>query len=137
MEKGTFEKPINPNRPCKIFLFSIEKAIKEGRDPYDATRWAWTITEKYRDASEYEFAVGLVKGVSIGAFKIKRWIKRVGGKCEFEGDEIAEFEGFSWIKQIDVAEAYYRYGNHLVVEFDGNGKFRVLRPGTIPQWFSC
>jgi hypothetical protein len=132
------EKPINPNRPCKIFVFPIQNNIAKGYSVYDSTRMWWKITEKYRDTSEYEFAVGLQRGISLGSFKIKEWIPNPEEtKCKFEGEEIPDFTGFSWYKQIGgEAKGYWLHGNHLVVEFDGKGNFRIKRPN-YEQWINC
>ena len=126
---------INPTKPCKIFLFPIQNALSGGRSVYDATRHAWTITRNYKNVSEYEFAAGLEKGISKGSYRITEWIDLHGNKCEFNGIEISDFTGFSWFKQINIG--YWNYGNHLVVEFDGNGKFRLLRPNKENEWINC
>ena len=130
-------KAINPSRPCKVFLFPIRNAISDRRDIYEATRMYWRITEEYRDVSKYEYAVGLDKGVSVGAFKINKWdCQPNNGKCKFDGDEVNDLKGFSWNKQISVNKGYWQLGNHFVVEFDGKGKFRLIRPSN-DQWLDC
>ena len=130
--------PINPGRPCRIFVFPIQNAITEGKDIYDSTRGCWRITEKYRDVSVYEFAVGLQNGVSVGAYRIKQWssVPEEDNKGRFDGEEIAEFNGFTWHRQIDPVKGYWGYGNHLVVEFDGRGKFQLIRPEK-KLWYDC
>jgi len=129
-------KPINPNFACRIFLFSIHNGLlRENNDKYEATRKYWKISEKYRDVSEYEFAVGLVKGISLVSYRINKWIcDSESKKYIFEGEEISEFEGFSWYKQIN--DKYWLRGQHFVVEFDGKGKFNLIRPNK-GQWFDC
>ena len=129
------ENPINPNKSCKIFIFSIGNAISGGKNEYDATRRWWRITENYRNFSEYEFAVGLKNGISLGAYKINKWVyNQEYDKCEFKGVEINDFKGYSWYKQINVG--CWKFGSHLVAEFDGNGKFKLLRPNK-PNWIDC
>jgi hypothetical protein len=133
------EKPINPNHPCKIFLLPIHRAIAKGESPYEATQKAWRVAERYRDVSEYEFVAGLKGGISLTAYKIKKWIcLPQSNKCKFEkdGEEISEFKEFTWHKQINAAKGYYGYGNHLMVEFDGKGKFKLIRPDK-EQWMDC
>ncbi|GHU12363.1 hypothetical protein FACS1894161_0420 [Spirochaetia bacterium] len=56
------DNPINPDRPCRVFLFPIHKAIEEmlngveGREnEYEATRKYWKVTEQYRDVSKYRW----------------------------------------------------------------------------------
>jgi hypothetical protein len=137
----TAVKSINPNFPCKVILFNISKAIAEGKNVYEATRSAWKITEEYRDVSEYRYVVGLQRGISLGGYKVKKWmqvkITETEIRYEFEGEEIFEFKGFSWHKQIKDHMGYYGYGAHFVVEFDGNGQFRLIRPKDNNKWRSC
>jgi len=132
--------PINPDRPCKVFLFAIYKALREGKKAYDATRSAWPIKEEYRDVHEYEYAVGLQDRISRGAYKITKWNHLPQtDKYEFEGDEVPEFEGFSWQKQIFLdakTKGSWQHRPHFVVEFDGRGKFRLIQPKR-DQWFDC
>jgi len=132
------DKAINPKNQCRIFLFPIHDTIKEGKTVYDATRSAWTITEEYRNISKYEFAVGLQNFISLGSYKIENWksIYNTKNKYEFEGKEIPDFKGFSWQKLIYQSIGYWQRGNHFVVEFDGNGKFKLLRPNK-NQWIDC
>ena len=129
------DNPINPTEPCKVFIFPIGNAIAAGASEYEGTRRWWRITEQYRDVSEYEFAVGLKDRISISAYKLKRWNYNPDyGKCEFEGEEITELKGFSWY--IQTSTGYWNHGNHLVVEFDGKGKFRRIRPKE-GEWINC
>jgi hypothetical protein len=122
-------RPINPNYPCKIFIFPIQNAIAKSDSVYDSTRHWWRITDKYRNVSEYKIAVGLQHGFSLGAYKLTRWIySQQYNKCEFEGDEITEFEHFTWHKQIDAVIGFWQRGNHLIVEFDRDGRFQLIRP---------
>jgi len=133
-------RPINPNHSCKVFLFPIGNFISERQDAYDATRKWWKIKDECRDTSEYEFAVGLVKGVSVGSYKLIRWkYDQEYQKYVFDADEYPDFIGFSWHKQIEPAKGYYGYGNYLIIEFNGNGKFKILRGSkdNKEQWFNC
>jgi hypothetical protein len=136
IEKCYGAKTVNPNHACMVFLFPIQNAMKE-RSIYDSTRNAWKITDEYKDVLKYEFAVGLCSGYSEGAYRLKRW-KPIGDarKCEFDGEEITEFKGLTWNKQIEEAKGYWQRGNHLVVEFDGKGNFRMIRPGK-DKWIEC
>ena len=134
---------VNPNFPCKVIIFSIQKSIDEGKDPYTGTCQAWYIrNKKYLDTTKYEFAVGLNnQKVSLGAFKINTWkdVRDSNNKIryKFEGEEKAELKNLSWHKQIAVNKNYFRFGAFFVVEFDGQGKFRLIRPGTDQRWFDC
>jgi len=133
-------RSINPNHPCKVFLFPIGNAFSENNNAYEATRKWWRISDEYSDTSKYEFAVGLVKGISVGSYKLNRWIYNQDyKKSKFDADEYPDFIGYSWHKQIQLAQGYYGYGNHLVIEFDGNGKFKILRGSNDNKeiWFNC
>jgi hypothetical protein len=147
MKKVTDHKgPINPNFPCKVMFLNIRNIVcglrgTEKRSPLEATRKYWEIVEKYRDNNVYEYAVGLIEGISKTAYKINRWYptedKQYEGCYEFEaGEEKEELVGFSWHKQIDVNKRYFQKGQFFIVEFDGNGRFRLIKPST-PQWFGC
>lgn len=135
---STSAKPINPNFPCKVILFNISNTITEGKNVYEATRAAWKITEKYRYVSEYEYVVGLQHGISLGGYRVTRWIRIPinDDRYKFEGEEILEFKGFSWHTQINVNLGYWQRGQHFIVEFDGNGQFRLIRPND-NKWRSC
>jgi len=137
---NNFSNSVNPNFPCKVFLFNIGNTITENNNAYEATRKWWKITNEYRDTSKYEFAVGLVKGISVGSYKLIRWqYNQDYKKSKFDADEYPDFIGYSWHKQIEPAKGYFQYGNHLIVDFDGNGKFKILRgsPENKDIWFNC
>ena len=132
------DNPINPNYSCKVFLFPIQNNVAKGISIYESTRRIWKVIEIYRNVSQYEFAVGLQNGLSLGSYRIKNWnYLSEYKKCEFIGEEISDFKGFTWNAQINIAKGYWQRGNHFVVEFDGNGKFRLERPNTNNQWFNC
>jgi len=137
--KGT-EIPINPNFPCKVIIFSIHNNIKK-MPVYEATKAAWKIPEKYQNFTEYGIAVGLENKISMGAYKINKWYpcKDNNKRYEFEGEEILEFESCTWYKQIELVEAYFRYGGIPIIEFDGNGRFKILRGSkdNKDKWFNC
>ena len=130
--------PINPNRPCKIFVFSIYKALNGGKSVYNATRSAWSKRQigRFLNSSVYEYAVGLKDKISLGSYRINSWSSVPYDRYEFTGQDTPEFTGFSWDKQIDAAGGYWNFGGPLVVEFDGHGKFRLLLPNK-DHWFNC
>jgi len=132
-------KSINPNFPCKVFVFPIGNYRRENIK--EETKKYWKITDKYKEISIYEYAVGVEKSISKSAYKLMGWRytddEKYEGKCEFEGNEFIDLKGFSWKIQTELAGQFWTRGNHLVVEFDGNGKFRLERPGTNREWFNC
>jgi hypothetical protein len=137
-------KPVNPSYKCKIFIFSIGTIgmKRDKNNVYEATRKYWEIIDEYRDVTEYEFAVGLINGISIGSYRIKNWIYEKYGhkdKYKFDGEEIIDFLNLDWNKQIGgEAKGHWQFGRHLVVEFDGNGKFRYIKGSkNKQQWFCC
>jgi hypothetical protein len=128
---------VSVSKACTVFVFSIYKALGEGKSVYDATRSAWRVSEKYRSLDAY--AVGLNRGISGDAYKIKTWKPLSGGRFEFEGDETdplaGELRDKNWRPVIDPVMDYYKYGGYIVVEFDGQGKYRILRgEGPNPEW---
>ena len=129
---------INPNFPCKVFVFPIGRFNRS--NIYENTRKYWKITKKYQNTSEYKYAVGIEGGYSESAYELSKWTpssdKGNESKHEFEGDEFIELKGFSFREQTKKAGGFFSHGNHLVVEFDGNGKFRLERPNK-PEWLDC
>ncbi|GHU70473.1 hypothetical protein FACS189450_04980 [Spirochaetia bacterium] len=124
--------PINPEQKCKVMIFSIQKTANAKSSPddiYKATRMEWPVAEKYRNLSDDYYAVGLVSQVSIGGYKIKKWEPGNDGRWRFEGEEASFLVNKNWKKIIYPVMGYFQWGNHLIVEFDGNGKFRFLRGG--------
>jgi len=131
------EKLINPNFPCKVIMFNIGNAIKEGHTIYDSTRASWKISEKYRDINEYRYVVGLQRGYSLGAFKINKWNYTPDRKRHFlDGEDVSELTGYSWYRQISVNMGWWQRGSHFVVEFNGTGQFRLIRPHN-EEWIEC
>jgi hypothetical protein len=130
---------VSVSKACTVFIFPIHRALDEGKSAYDATRSAWPVSEKYRSLDAY--AVGLDRGISSGAYKIKTW-KPIGDRFEFEGDETDPLTGElcnkNWRPVIDPVMGYYMHGNYIIAEFDGQGKYRILcGEGPNPEWRDC
>jgi len=130
---------VNPNFSCKVIVFNIKnslyglKGLKK-RPPYEAARKYWEINEEHRNSDIYKYSVGLVDGVAVTAYKIKNWFptkeKQYIGRYEFEESETKEtiqLKDYSWRKQRALCMGHWQFGGYLVVEFDGNGKFRILK----------
>jgi hypothetical protein len=129
--------PINPAIPIKkVFIFPIQNALAEGKTVYDATRYAWDVNLKYQSLPAY--AVGVKNRISVGSFLIREWIK-VNDKHEFNGEEDNTLINRSWRNIISRAKGYWQRGNYLIVEFDGNGKYKIIRGGgeQNTEWFDC
>jgi hypothetical protein len=127
---------INPNQPyTTVFAFPITKALSQGNNPYDATRRTWAVSRMLRDAPN-SVAVGISDSISRGIFTIDNWAQ-VGSKWEFTGSDIsAESPLFqkNWNFVINAAMGYWQWGQYLVVEFDGEGRFRFKRGNANDDW---
>lgn len=121
---------VNPPRPYeRVFLFTINNTIKEGKVVYEATRKEWKVAKTWRDASVPAYAVGLDHGVSVGSYRIEDWKELDSGKFEFSGieSEYDDFKNKKWVKIIHKAKGFFGFGGFLIVSFDGKGKARILR----------
>lgn len=134
--KALAAKPINPEHAYKmVFVFPIQNALEKGDSEYEATRRAWYVKKEYQKLPA--FAVGVSQGISIGSFQIQSWSDYCK-KHEFEGIREKSLENYSWLKIINMAKGYWQRGNYLIVEFDGNGKFRIIRgSGSNNNWIDC
>ena len=82
-------------------------------------------------------AVAIVGGVSVGAYHIIKWNRLDDGKWEFEGLPHNELEKLNWRTIIKPAMGYWQRGNYLIVEFDGAGRFRIVRGSRKHSWLPC
>lgn len=148
--QGEIMVSVNPNFPCKVIVFNIKKSFYglngfERRPPYEAARKYWKINnEEHRNCDIYKYSVGLIDGVAETAYKINKWFatqeEQYIGRYEFEGSETKksiQLKSFSWYKQRALCMGHYQFGGYLVIEFDGNGKFRILKGSTDKQWHKC
>jgi len=129
-----------PVNPCKaygaVFVFPVHRAIEGGREPYDATRCCWYVAERWRGENQ-SVAVGLVRGRSVGAWNIEQWHgPNEDGKYWFEGTALdsEDLANKRWTTIIDAARGFFQRGNWLVVEFNGNGRFRIRRGSANREW---
>lgn len=127
--------PVNPiavlNRP--VFIFPVQNAMGEGRDAYDSTRGHWSVGPFFRTLPN-SLAVGVVRGISQGAFEIRQWEQDTGG-WQFEGDDLGECELHrrNYLAIISRALGYWMRGNYLVVEFLPDRQFRFLRGSSMKE----
>lgn len=128
---------VNPSQPHQaVFLFPVQNAIADGRTPYEATRCCWDVAAHWRSI-ESAIAVGLVRGLSVGAFSIDQWQSSdIPGKYCFDGRPLAVsgFENARWTQVINAARGYFQRGNWLVAQFDGQGNFAILRGSANRDW---
>lgn len=123
-----------------VFIFPIHKALREGLNAYEATRYAWRVGRRFRNLKAY--AVGVDGYVSKGSFVIDndKWYDApdIPGKYQFDKkEELSDTENATlkalanknWgniIQAIPSAEHFFRFGNYLVAEFS-NSKVTIIR----------
>jgi hypothetical protein len=131
---------VNPGlQYLKVLLLPAQRRQKN-KDVYERCRRSWKVAKKHRASGTEEqaaYAVAIVGGVSVGAYRITKWNKLEDDKWEFEGIPHAELEKLNWRAIIKPAMGYWQRGNYLIVEFDGAGRFRIVRGAQKPLWMSC
>jgi hypothetical protein len=130
-------QPVNPiERLQRVFIFPIKNALAEGRIPYEATRRAWTITENNRQLPAY--AVGLLNKISVGSYSVQSWRDVSNNKYEFTGVAYDALLNKNWVSILGRVMNYWKRGNYIIVEFDGEGRYKILRGAGADQkgnWF--
>lgn len=119
---------INPENSFeRVFIFSITNSLKEGKTPYEATRRGWKVSSKNQMTPAY--AVGLKDSVSVSSYEIHSWSKIEEGSkySEFTGVEFPELKGKNWASIVNQPKSSWQRGQYLIVEFDGKGKYRIIR----------
>jgi hypothetical protein len=116
-----------------VFIFPVQNAINSDRDVYSATRGLWIVGKAFRDHAN-ALAVGVVRGVSQGAYAIRNW-NPVDKLWEFEGQSLGECElhARNYLTIISRAMGYWMRGNYLVVEFLPDQQFRFLRGSSVRE----
>lgn len=120
--------PVNPGVPLHmVFVFPIQARLAEGADPYEASRRAWHVAERFRN-NQGAIAVGLSNYISRGVFEIDHW-RDFYDRHEFEGQDanLPELLNKNWHSVISRSMGYWQRGNYLIVEFNGQGQFRYVR----------
>lgn len=127
------------HRYSKVLLFPVPRKQKN-KDIYERCRRSWKVSKKHREPGKdanATYAVAIVGGVSVGAYQVTKWEKLESGKWEFEGQLYPELEKLNWRTVIEPAMGYWQRGNYLIVEFDGMGKFRIVRGSRKRAWSPC
>lgn len=136
---------VNPNLPySSVFLFLVQNAFSERGNIYESTRGYWQLSKKYNNLTN-SFAVGIINNISKSSYKIDTWYKEEKyNKYAFESpghpspEFHQEFMNKNWSKIIAPAKGFWQRGQYLIVEFDGNGKFRIIRGlKESDKWFDC
>ncbi|MEK0413988.1 MAG: hypothetical protein RL070_1476 [Bacteroidota bacterium] len=136
---------VNPDTSyASVFLFSIQNASQNRDNVYDATRAYWKVSEQYKKQLN-SYAVGIVNNISKSSFKIDTWYKddtyRKDAFVSPGHPNPVVYQALlnkNWSKIIAAAKGFWQRGQYLIVEFDGNGKFRIIRGLKDPdKWFDC
>jgi protein tyrosine phosphatase len=136
---------INPKTKIEnVFIFSIAKLRELRKDDYEATRQYWKINNTLR-ALNPSFAIGCISYQSAAVFEIESWEdpNLETGKTLFTKKTkpnqkiIAELSNKNWSKLLKQSGSYL-YGQPIVVEFDGKGKFRFIKGAKDKDtWHNC
>lgn len=140
-------QPVSPNDKLIVFLCNIG-ATHGIRNDYDSTRMFWSLASQWRARGFINYGVGLVNGISKAAYEIDQWLATSDptqkGKFEFEAMGhpnpvlVRSLVGLNW-RNIYRNVGYWQYGRPIIVEFDGNGHFRILLGAgqSNGQWAPC
>ncbi len=135
---------VNPTEKIEnVFIFPIPNSLNDGQSIYDATRRIWKVIQSNQNFKK-PYAVGLRNSISEGSYEIAKWVNVVNStKQEFESHNhpnpnvYQPLHNKNWSNIISKS-GYWNYGNYLIVEFDGNGKFRFVRGSQDKKtWYDC
>lgn len=136
---------VNPTTPYdNVFIFPIQNALTRGISPYNATRTTWAVSSYYQ-ALTTAYAVGLKNSISKGSFEISSWTNVTGtSKQEFTSPghpnptDHQPLLNKNWNNVLAVAKGFWQRGNYLIVAFNGNGQFRIIRGSKdTTTWHNC
>ncbi len=127
-----------------VFIFPIQNALTKGITPYNATRTTWLVNS-YNQSLNPAYAVGLKNSISKGSFQISSWADVPGtNKQEFTSNEHPNptdhqpLLNKNWNNVLAVAKGFWQRGNYLIVSFNGNGQFRIIRGSKDSStWHNC
>lgn len=150
---------VNPSRACEVVLFNIgtslaNRAARTPDDYYECTRAEWVLGLYYRDRPDL-VAVGVQNEISRGVFGALQWNLtrskqnpdkqgrlRTVNYHSFKGEWLPpenELLGKNW-KEVLGKAPWRKRGGAIVVHFDGEGNFSILRGAseqTRGHSFSC
>ena len=143
---------VNPKREYKtVFLANIKKSVKNSKDTdednntifYDALRKHWHNVGEWINSNDM-YAVGLFDNQSVYACKINEWHKYTdsdeGERYEFSGEPFLDSDLIckDWAQILEVVNGYWKWGNWIIVQFNGKGSFKILRGSKENKdWISC
>jgi hypothetical protein len=105
----------------------------------------WYVNHTNRNLQN-SIAVGLRYAISIGSYQINNWTNTVldSNKHEFTAvhhptpNTYAPLQNKNWINVLDKAKGFWQRGNYLIVDFDGQGHFRIKRGSQDrTTWHDC
>jgi hypothetical protein len=136
---------VNPSRPISaVFIFPIHNTSGSRESYYEATRKYWKIGSQYRSI-ENAFAVGVEEGYSHAAFRIKDWVFEEGRKKWIFNEDPNQYPDIldellrkNWKNILRPALGHFQRGAHIVAEFDGKGRFRIIKGSADKAtWHDC
>lgn len=127
-----------------VFIFPIQNALTQGINSYNATRTTWAVSNTYQNLNS-AYAVGLKNSISKGSFEISTWSSVAGtNKQEFNSPghpnptDYQPLLNKNWNNILAVAKGFWQRGNYLIVAFNGNGQFRIVRGSKdTTTWHNC
>lgn len=148
-----FATKMCPQKSMIVYVFPIEKTyLVAGRTDYDSTRKCWPINAPEQYNADY--GVGVVKGISKTGYSIDNALwEDVNDKGKMKKafqsprncfnpsdaadprmvDELLNKDWTAILSQ----NGYWQHGGVLVVEFDGKGRYRILRGSKDKAWKEC
>lgn len=137
---------VNPDIAIEnVFMFPTQNAINRGASIYDATRMAWYVNQSNRNLQN-SIAVGLKYAISVGSYQNINWkpADLDANKHEFTALNHPAPTTYNlllnknWINILDKAKGFWQRGNYLIVDFDGQGHFRIKRGSQASTtWHDC
>lgn len=131
-------EPVYPTKRIdRVFVFNSNSSSLDGDGLYDAIRGDWIVSATNR-AVFPSYAVVLSRGVSSKVYQITEW-EESGEKYRFAGHAADQLEETlvdkRWSSVIGATLGYWQYGNYLIVNFDGDGRFQFVRGLRTNDWF--
>jgi hypothetical protein len=105
----------------------------------------WYVNQANRNLQN-SIAVGLRYAISVGSFQINNWNTAVldSNKHEFVSilhpnpNTYDPLHNKNWINVLDKAKGFWQRGNYLIIDFDGQGHFRIKRGSQDrTTWHEC
>lgn len=108
-----------------LLLIFIGRSHDEGRDVYDAVRWAWKVN--VQRAREYELVLARYKKEVVGAYRPQEWLAATPGN--FPGLKTAERGRWGFRGKPAEPEVWdYYVGKQVPNRYIGQNPVRYLRP---------